>query len=78
MLRKSLSGFALVVLVAASASAQIPFQETFQFTSNGVSGFNGYSGKFYDVSGLTNIAKTGELTDQELRTAQETKDIRIP
>lgn len=63
MLRKSLSGFAFVVLMAASASAQIPFQETFQFTSVGVSGFDGYSGKFYDVPGLTNISKTGELNN---------------
>lgn len=64
MLRKSLSGFSLVALLATAAAAQaVPFQETFEFTSVGVSGYDGYSAKFYDVAGLTNIAQTGELNN---------------
>jgi hypothetical protein len=63
MLRTSLSGLSLVALVATAAAAQVPFQETFQFTSVGVAGFNDYHGKFYDVSGLTNIGLTGELNN---------------
>lgn len=62
MFRKPLSGLSLVALLATGAAAQLPFQESFQFQSTGVAGFNDYHATFNDMAGFMNAGEGGEIS----------------